>query len=419
MKKWIGAIVLLIVICVAVPAMAVDVQMNGNVLVNGGGVTANLFTGDGSSLTNLPGGNIAAGSVITAGTVNTTSIANYAITPGKIGFYQNHVAIVATSGGDYTDPSTAMTNYSAWCPAPSATHPCLLKIMPGVYTVGSSVVMQAYIDIEGSGEKTTKITSALSSSAWPPDTATLTGASNAELRFLTVENTGAGSYTTAILNTSQSPSMLHVTATASGGTGGNYGVYNYASSPTMTNVTATVSGGTGGNYGVYNYFISSPAMTNMTATASGGTSSYGVFNYSTSSPAMTNVTATASGGTSNNIGVSNNTSSPTMTNVTATASGGADNIGVSNSTSSPTMTNVTASGSGGGTYNYGVYNDTSGTVTINNSVIKGTTNSIDNGAGVTTLVGNTKLDGVTSNAGTLTCAGVYNATYAFYPSTCP
>ena len=390
MKKWIGAIVLLIVICVAVPAMAVDVQMNGNVLVNGGGVTANSFTGDGSLLTNLPGGNIAAGSVITAGTVNTTSIANYAITPGKIGFYQNHVAIVATSGGDYTDPSTAMTNYSAWCPAPSATNPCLLKIMPGVYTVGSSVVMQAYIDIEGSGERTTRITSALSSSALPPDTATLQGASNAELRFLTVENTGTGTENVAILNTSQSPSMLHVTASASGGTNNNIGVFNNTSSPAMTNVTATASGGTS-SYGVYNDFTSSPAMTNVTATGSWGTYNYGVYNF---------------------------TSSPTMTNVTATGSGGTFNYGVENYTSSPTMTNVTATGSGG-TYNYGVLNNTSGTVTINNSVIKGATNSIYNDSGVTTRVGNTKLDGATSNAGTLTCAGVYNATYAFYPSTCP
>ena len=314
MKKWIGAIVLLIVICVAVPAMSADVTVPGS-------MQANSFAGDGSLLTNLPGGNIAAGSVITAGTVNTTSIANYAITPGKIGFYQNHVAIVATSGGDYTDPSTAMTNYPAWCPAPSATNPCLLKIMPGVYTVGSSVVMQAYIDIEGSGETTPRITSALSSSVWPPDTATLQGASNAELRFLTVENTG-GTENVAILNTSQSPSMLHVTASASGGSS-SFGIFNNASSPTMTNVTATGSGGTY-SYGVYNY-ASSPTMTNVTATATGGTGdNYGVYNCISSSPAMTNVTATA------------------------TASGGAFNYGVYNSTSSPAMTNVTATATGGG-----------------------------------------------------------------------
>ena len=41
--------------------MAADVQMDGNVLVNGGGVTANAFTGDGSSLTNLTPANITGG----------------------------------------------------------------------------------------------------------------------------------------------------------------------------------------------------------------------------------------------------------------------------------------------------------------------------------------------------------------------
>ena len=80
------------------------------------------------------------------------------------------------------------------------------------------------------------------------------------------------------------------------------------------------------------------------------------------------------------------------------------------------MTNVTATASGGTGGNYGVYNFYSGTVTINNSVIKGTTNSIDNGAGVTTLVGNTKLDGVTS--GTLTCVGAYNAGYVALTTAC-
>jgi len=270
---------------------------------------------------------------------------------------------VALSGGDYTDPLTAMNDVSTWCGTPSATNPCLLKIMPAVYDIGTnSLQMQSYVDIEGSGENTTKIKGNVFGLS-----GVVYGGNNAEIRFLTVENTGGGDFAIAI--------------------------YNNSSSPTMTNVTATASGGTQ-NIGVINNVSASPTMTNVTATASGGTQNIGVINNVSASPTMTNVTATASGGT-NNIGVINNVSaSPTMTNVTATASGG--------------------------TNNYGVYNGVSGTVVrIDQSVIRGTT-TIRNGPGVTTYVGSTRLDGGTVyNEGTLTCAGVYDENYVFYANTCP
>ena len=154
---------------------------------------------------------------------------------------------VALSGGDYTDPLTAMNDVSTWCGTPSATNPCLLKIMPAVYDIGTnSLQMQSYVDIEGSGENTTKIKGNVFGLS-----GVVYGGNNAEIRFLTVENTGGGDFAIAIYNNSSSPTMTNVTATASGGTN-NIGVINNVSaSPTMTNVTATASGGTN-NYGVYN-----------------------------------------------------------------------------------------------------------------------------------------------------------------------
>lgn len=72
--------------------------------------------------------------------------------------------------------------------------------MPGVYDIGTnSLVMQAYVDIEGSGENVTKITGTLSPNEGTTYGVVL-GASNAEIRFLTVENTGTGTYTDAIYN---------------------------------------------------------------------------------------------------------------------------------------------------------------------------------------------------------------------------
>lgn len=430
-----------------------------------GTVKATAFQGNGAGLTNVSA-SIADNSVTDAKISGTISAAKLDLSTVQKKY--GKVAVVANSGGDYTDPVAAMSGLATWCGTPSASNPCMLKIMPGVYTVTAPVVMQPYVDIEGAGEKVTKLTSALSSSLNHYTVATVLGANNAEFRFLTVENTGTGTYTTAIANTSVSPSLVHVTANASGGTNGsigfanyysssptminvtanasgpsfNYGVENYSSSsPTMTNVTATALGGTSFNYGVSNSLSSSPVMTNVTATASGetgiGISNYsssplmlnvtatatgtlqsiGVGNSSSSSPTMTNVIATASGGASYNHGVNNSSSSPIMINVTATATGGTGrNSGVNNAASSTTMTNVTAIASGG-TKSYGVYSWSGGTVWINHSVIKGATNTINNDTGVTTFVGNTQLDGGPIY-GTLTCVGAYSGTYTALNSTC-
>ncbi len=276
--------------------------------------------------------------------------------------------------GDYTDVGTIVVVSPKPNDSPTANgaallntlnnipsdlfQPYLIKLGPGTYNLGSnSLVMKQFVSIEGSGEEATAITAAVSSPA-ATESATVKGANNSGLRFLTVVNTGTGSYTVAIVNSSASPSMLHVTAAASGGTTSNFGVFNYLSSPTMTNVTA-----------------------------SGG------------------------GGTNSSIGVYNSSSSPMMTNVTASGSGGTNNYGVSNDASSPTMTNVTVDGSGG-TASYGVYNSGSGLVKINHSRIRGAI-TISNGSGVNTRVGNTQLDGgAATNSGTIACVGLYDQNYA-------
>ncbi|MBL0225717.1 MAG: tail fiber domain-containing protein [Geobacteraceae bacterium] len=295
------------------------------------------------------------------------------------------VAVVAQSGGDYTSPVTAMSAVNIWCaPAPSVNNPCLLKIMPGVYNLaGGTLVMQEYVDIEGSGELATTITSALAGSS----NGTVNGASNAEIRSLTIRNTGTGGASTHVVgmhNAAASTRMTNLTVSASGGTFGygvdnrsgsasimtnvtvtssgtqtTYGVLNENSSPIMNNVISNVSGGSGGNYAIYNS-ASSPSLYELTATATGGNESYGVYNLS-SSPVMNHVSASASGGLSNNYGVLNITnSSPAMTNVTSSSSGaGAINYGVYNiSSSSPVMKTVSAIASGG-LSSYGVFNSIS------------------------------------------------------------
>ena len=364
-----------------------------------------------------------------------TSKLNVGTTPGTVAagdhnhdsLYQKkyaNVIVVAKAGGDYTDPVTAMNNLSAWCGTPSATNPCLLKIMPGVYNIGAnSLQMQSYVDIEGSGENTTKISGSISSPYFPPTQGVITASaptSNAELRFLTVENIDSwGGVNVAIYNNAVALKITNVTATTALYGSSNYAVYNYTSSTTMTNVTATASNGSS-NRAVYNR-SSSTIMTNVTATASvssvsGGSSNYGVENVASSSMTMANVTATASGPSGSNYGINNNfDSSLIMTNSTVTAWGGSVyNIGIYNITnSSLTIVNSTVTASDG-VQSYSL------TTKIDHSVIIGTRYTITTGyTGSVIYVGNTRLEGGPVLGTFITCAGVYDENYVFYANTCP
>jgi hypothetical protein len=166
--------------------------------------------------------------------------------------------------------------------------------LPGIYDIGSSsVVMRGFIDIEGSGENITKIVGNTGT------TGVIQGASNAELRFLSVENIGGNSDAIAIHYEDESPRILHVTAKASGGTDTNCGIYLYnpgVSPLTITHVTATASGGAS-SYGIW-YVDCRPTLRNVIATASGSSSeSYGVFDNNDTGGAATIENSVISGTT--------------------------------------------------------------------------------------------------------------------------
>ncbi|TFH35309.1 MAG: hypothetical protein E4G99_07585 [Anaerolineales bacterium] len=380
--------------------------------------------------------------------------------------YQN-VIIGAKSGGEYTSVQAAIDSIAD----ASASNRYLIWVAPGVYS--EAVMMKQFVDIQGSGELATKITA---SGSTTHTIATVLGADDAELRFLTVENTGGAEYAVAIYNDNASPTLTHVTLIASGAQRG-HGIYNNSSSPTMTEMVISVSAsGASWNYGVLNQNNSLPTMRDLTISVSGGGTSgtnYGVRNES-SYPTMMDVTI-SSKNNYGNVGVANDSSGPTMMDMTITASGGGYyNTGVYNSSSSsPTMINVIASGSGGdygrgvhsdnseltmrnvtstgsdgvfhnrglwlvhssamiqnstisasGTAGIGVVNeavDSSYTVRIDHCQITGSVNTIRNDAEYTTYVGASLLSGgtVNANGGTVICAGVYDETYTFSASGCP
>ncbi|MBA4371457.1 MAG: hypothetical protein C0402_01200 [Thermodesulfovibrio sp.] len=265
------------------PTQLLDVNGNINALgdiVSGASVSAEFFIGDGSFLMGLTAANLSAGTAginisgnaATATTATTATTANAVATRGAtasaVAFFTN-VAVVAPSGGDYDNPATAMAAYTTWCGAsPSAASPCLLKIMPGRYDIGTAtVVMQPYIDIEGSGENVTVIQS-YAISVVPSGAAVVIGADNAELRFVTAHNLGSSgfAYSIGIYNESGSPKILHVTTSATGP--GSYGLYNNFGSPRIEGATIT------GFTAVYNQ-EGAPTLTNVTVEGLGGVSSSG------------------------------------------------------------------------------------------------------------------------------------------------
>lgn len=69
-----------------------------------------------------------------------------------------NMTVVATSGGAYTDPLSAMNDLANWCGVPSASNPCVIKIMPGVYDLSAPVTLVPHIDLIGSGSSNTSIT---------------------------------------------------------------------------------------------------------------------------------------------------------------------------------------------------------------------------------------------------------------------
>ena len=331
----------------------------------------------------------------------------YADSAGSVTYH--NVRVVAKGGtGDYADPVAAMSDIAAWCEAPSATNPCLLKIMPGVYDIGTGTLqMQQYVDIEGSGENTTIIQGTLDSGT----AGVVNGASFAEIRLLTIKSTGAGANKYAMYNNGVSPKVTNVTAIATGsststGTGAR-GFSNTGSTLTMTNVTAEASG-TDINVAIVNVSSPSPGatLTNVKATTKppGGRYSYAIYNVNAGSLAvMMNVSAEASGASSRN-------------------------IGIFNAAASAILTTVTAKGTGSAPASYGVFSDNgpsplcpSCTVTIQNSMIMGSTGAIgrvDSSVAIPTRVAGSQLVGAVTG-GNVTCAGVYDEDYVFYASSCP
>lgn len=158
---------------------------------------ANSVSNSKSATTNVVGGHVHSMNQVTGLTMALAGKADVNHSHEK---YAN-VVVVAKSGGDFIDLSSAMLSIAD----ASAMNPYLIKIMPGVYETGS-IGMKPYVDVEGSGENITKLSAS----------DLLAPASNTELRDITVERVGScsGACYAILMDDANQINLSRVTAIA-------------------------------------------------------------------------------------------------------------------------------------------------------------------------------------------------------------
>jgi len=302
--------------------------------------------------------------------------------PGGGRGYQN-VLVVAKASGDFTLIQSALDSIKA----ASESNRYLVRVAPGVYP--ERIQMRPYVDIEGSGEGATRIIAAATASP----AATVSTASAAELRFLTVESSGSSSFATAIASTGTNVHLTHVTAVASGA-GQNRAIDLEGGAPLLTDVTARAGGGDF-SVGVDIGKAATPTLEGLTAAASAADQSYGVANSSGSSPKILNSQLSAA--------------------ATNTA------YGIQNDAAGALIQRSMVEGSGA--IGYAVFNiggPGSFVVRIDQSDLVGSTRTVQNITGFTTQVGASRLaGGPVAGGGTVTCAGTFDEGYDFFSTSCP
>jgi len=248
----------------AVLAQTADGILSKHVREADGTTAQDTNNGAGIKTGHLQNGAVSEAKIAT-GAVTNAKIGAGAVTDAKIagpisaskiqgGVFQTrpaYVITVAKSGGDFTDPVTALASISD----AGINNRYLVRIMPGVYDIGAvSLQMKPYVDVEGSGQGVTVVAGTVPDDAATslPSVGVVNVEQNSELRNLTVEHRGVGTavgYGTAVRM--MGGSMRQVTASA------NFSLQNRAispqgSSPLIADCTALAVAGPGrAAYGLF------------------------------------------------------------------------------------------------------------------------------------------------------------------------
>ena len=209
------------------------------------------------------------------------SVFGFVLFNSSIASAQIRTVLVSPVPGDPIASGTALRNALAGITSPSSTNRWLVKIEPGIYQVQDTpLTMRSWVDIEGSGIGVTTIRANSTATA----ITTIAGASNAELRLLTVEATGGPSVGTgtviAMLNNSGNPRVYRVKFVTQAANSEAWGMRNILAAPRIEECEFSVSG-TLTNRGVgFGGFVNSGARSSILRSniaVTGGSTNYGVF----------------------------------------------------------------------------------------------------------------------------------------------
>ncbi len=340
---------------------------------------------------------------------------------------QTHVRTVLVSPvpGEPLASGQALLAAVAGIPNPGAADPWLVKIEPGIYDLGDdSLTMRRFVDLEGSGATIIR-----GHGRGDIFGGTVVGASNAELRELTVETDGVsratavvGVYlpavdtrlhrvrvvsrngvegTDAIFIRGGAPKLSEIEVVAWGSAFASGIVIDESASPTVSDSTIEVSGATATNRGVLiqeAIAAGEPLLRGVRITVAGGQRAYGIVGrYKFQPPPI--VVADA---------------------ILRVSGGKIENVGVTFTKGAGLMRVVSCLIDASGTSSYGVRTKVGAAgITVTGSEVSGETGTVAGiGAEGIVAVSSTVLKGGPAGEGTV-CAGVTDESYVFYPDTCP
>jgi hypothetical protein len=345
-------------------------------------------------------------------------------------------SVVSPTAGNATASGTTLRNALSAISSPSSTNPWLVKVEPGIYDIGTTALpMRSWVDIEGSGIGVTIIRGTVDVTA-SPSGGTVNGASDAELRLLTVEAIGTSTipHVAAVLNDSAFPRLYRVKAVAQGTTGSLvYGIRNLSSGPRIEEceISATSTGSGSIAYGVAykNSFSGSRSVilrSQISASAASTTYGISMLDRLTLSELRDSAIGVANASTNYGIYAAQNTAwsgqeALNIRNTEVSAAGGSSSYGVHFTSTSWAYVDIAVSriwGHVASTNNYGIYHYGGGAAIVQGSNIVGSTATVEVSGNA--MITSTELNGGASSAGGwMGCAGVWDESVTFYNNTCP
>jgi hypothetical protein len=346
-----------------------------------------------------------------------------------VGYYSRDIQTVHVHPvpGDGPASGTRLINALAGITDASATKRYVVKVEPGIYDVGATMlVMKPYVDIEGSGQEATVI-QGVGTTDTTATIAVVKGASSSELRDLQVRSTGSASepYSIGIVVIDAvDASIRDVTVYTSGGSG-NWGIRNSGSPSHIAGVTVNAQAGSAFGYGIGNKFpLATPIIERTVINVTGGSTGflYGISGVYCAPKEIRDVKVNVTGGlVANGFYVDNSTATVTgtrrITNSTITATDASgESHGVFVQYGSIELDIEQSQIRAIGSSSTGIMADGS-QVRVKSSEVAGATTTVE---AWTAEVGASLLDGgelIGISSGT--CAGVYDEAFTFYASTCP